>query len=121
MEIAMLKIVLLGLLLLLSWQGTSFAEGMGGLQGAVRDENGKPLTGAAVKVRNLERGVTVTVFSRDGNYGAPELFPGKSEVSVGPGGHAEGAKAEIEIAPGKKTLLNFALKRSAPILTPADL
>src|SRR5258706_7219086 len=122
MEIVMLKIVLLGPLLLLSWQGTSFAEAieMGGLQGAVRDENGRPLTGAAVKVRNLERGVTVTVFSRDGNYGAPELFPGKSEVSVGPGGHAEGAKAEIKIAPGKKTLLNFALKRSAPILTPAD-
>src|SRR5260370_26516179 len=122
MEIAMLKIVLLGPLLLLSWQGTSFAEAIerGGLQGAVRDENGRPLTGAAVKVRNLERGVTVTVFSRDGNYGAHELFPGKSEVSVGPGGHAEGAKAEIEIAPGKKTLLNFALKRSAPILTPAD-
>src|SRR5260221_666160 len=122
MEIAMLKIVLLDLLLLLSWQGISLAEAieMGGLQGAVRDENGKPLTGAAVKVRNLERGVTVTVFSREGNYGAPELFPGKSEVSVGPGGHAEGAKAEIEIAPGRKTLLNFALKRSAPILTRAD-
>src|SRR5216684_4132468 len=119
----MLKIPLFfGLLLILSWQGTSAAEAIGtsSLQGAVRDENGKPLTGAAIKIRNLERGITVTVFSRDGSYSAPGLFPGKSEVSVGPGGHAEGAKAEIEIAPGKKTSLNLALKPSAPILTPAD-
>ena len=120
----MLKIVspFLGLLLVLSWQGTSFAEAIetGGLQGAVRDENGKPVTGAAVKIRNLDRGITVTVFSRGGSYSAPELFPGKSELSAGMGGHAESTKAEVEIAPGKKTLLNFALKRSAPILTPAD-
>src|SRR2546422_6617980 len=124
MEVAMLKIVspFLGLLLVLSWQGTSFAEAieMGGLQGAVRDENGKPVTGAAVKIRNVERGITVTVFSRSGNYGAPELFPGRSEVSAGMGGHAESAKAAVEIAPGKKTLLDLALKRSSPILTPAD-
>src|SRR5258706_7835019 len=121
----MLKIVaiFLALLLVSPWLGTSAAEaiGMGSLQGAVRDENGRPVTGAAVKIRNLERGITVTVFSRGGNYSAPELFPGKSEVSAGLGGHAEGAKAELEIAPGKKTSLNLALKRSAPILTPADL
>src|SRR5882757_8639170 len=119
----MLKIPLfLGLLLILSWQGTSAAEAIerGGLQGAVRDENGKLLTGAAVKIRNVARGITVAVFSRDGNYAAPELVPGKSEVSAGPGGHAEGAKAEIEIAPGKETSLNLALKRSAPVLTRAD-
>ena len=120
----MLKIVapFLGLLVVLSWQGTSFAEatGMGSLQGAVHDENGKPVTGAAVKIRNVARGITVTVFSRDGNYSAPGLFPGRSEVSAGPGGHAEGARAEIEIAPGENTSLNLALKRSSPILTPAD-
>src|SRR2546427_5199975 len=120
----MLKIVapFLGLSLVLSWQSTSAAEAieMGALQGAVRDENGKPAAGAAIKIRNVERGITVTVFSRGGNYSAPGLFPGKSEVSAGPGGHAEGAKAEIEIAPGKNTSLDLALKRSSPILTPAD-
>src|SRR3989475_4435118 len=123
-EDAMLKVVafVLGPLLILAWQSPSAAEAieMGGLRGAVRDENGKPVTGASIKIRNVERGITVTVFSRGGNYGAPELFPGRSEVSAGMGGHAESAKAAVEIAPGKKTLLNLALKRSAPILTPAD-
>src|SRR5258708_25714830 len=36
------------------------------------------------------------------------------------GGRGESAKAAVEIAPGKMTWLNLALKRSAPILTPAD-
>src|SRR6266571_4024709 len=120
----MLKIVapFLGLSLILSSQSTPAAEAieMGGLQGAVRDENRKPATGAAIKIRNLERGITVTVFSRGGSYSAPGLFPGKSEVSAGPGGHAEGARAEVEITPGKNSSLDLALKRSSPILTPAD-
>src|SRR5437763_540254 len=121
MEDAMLKVVVLSLGLWF-WQNTSAAQTIdtGSLQGAVRDENGKPMTGAAVKIRNVERGITVTVFSRSGNYSAPGLFAGRSEVSAGMGGHAESAKADVEIAPGTKTLLNLALKRSAPILTPAD-
>src|SRR5947208_2689 len=121
MEDAMLKVVALSLGLWF-WQNTSAAQAIetGSLQGAVRDENGKPVTGAAVKIRNVERGITVTVFSRGGNYSAPGLFAGRSEVSAGMGGHAESAKADVEIAPGTKTLLNLALKRSAPILTPAD-
>ena len=91
----MLKVVAL-FLPLLFWQSACAAEGIetGSLQGAVRDENGKPVTGAAVKIRNVERGITVTVFSRGGSYGAPELFPGRSEVSAGLGGHAESAKAD---------------------------
>ncbi|TMH50343.1 MAG: carboxypeptidase regulatory-like domain-containing protein, partial [Betaproteobacteria bacterium] len=93
----MLKVVafVLGPLLISPWQSPSAAEAieMGGLRGAVRDENGKPVTGAAIKIRNVERGITVTVFSRGGSYSAPGLFPGQSEVSAGPGGHAEGANA----------------------------
>src|SRR5256885_6871853 len=121
MEQAMLKVVALSLALLL-WQGTSFAQAIetGSRQGTVRDENGTRVTGAAVKIRNVEGRITVTVFWRGGNSSALELSAGRSEVSAGMGGHAESAKADVEIAPGTKTLLNLALKRSAPILTPAD-
>src|SRR2546423_5021520 len=121
MEDAMLKVVALSLGLWF-WENTSAAQTIetGSLQGTVRDENGKPVTGAAVKIRNVERGITVTVFSRGGNYSALELSAGRSAVSAGMGGHAESAKADVEIAPGTKTSLNLALKRSAPILTPAD-
>src|SRR5258708_33759439 len=114
MEKAMLKVVALFLGLWL-WQSTSAAEAIetGSLQGAVHDENGKPVTSAAVKIRNVERGITVTVFSRGGNYGAPELFPGRSEVSPGLGGHAESAKAAGEIGPGNKNGGDLAPKRPA--------
>src|SRR5712691_2656875 len=89
----------LGLLLALFCGGVPIAEAieMGSLQGAVRDESGKPVSGAAVKIRHLERGITVTVFSRGGNYSAPELYPGRSEVSAGLGGHEEATRAEVEI------------------------
>src|SRR2546423_10722802 len=114
MEDAMLKVVALSLGLWF-WQNTSAAQTIdtGSLQGAVRDENGKPMTGAAVKIRNVERGITVTVFSRSGDYSAPRLFAGRSEVSAGMGGHSESAKADGEIAPGAKNLLDLALQRSA--------
>src|SRR5256714_10109264 len=114
MEDAMLKVVALSLGLWF-WQNTSAAQTIdtGSLQGAVRDENGKPMTGAAVKIRNVEGGITVTVFSRSGDYSAPGLFAGRREVSAGLGGHSENAEADGEIAPGAKNLLDLALQRSA--------
>src|SRR5712692_1622184 len=116
-------VLLLGLILAWSWGGVPSAEAieMGSLQGAVRDESGKPVTGAAVKIRHLERGITVTVFSHGGNYNVPGLYPGRSEVSAGLGGHEDSTKAEVEIAAGKGTSLNLTLaKPSSPILTAAD-
>ncbi|HEY6863664.1 MAG TPA: carboxypeptidase regulatory-like domain-containing protein [Burkholderiales bacterium] len=92
----------------------------GELAGTIRDAAGKPLTGAAVKIRNLDRGVTVTVFSRAGRYRAAGLFPGKTEVSAGPDGHAPGAERTIEIATGKAAKLDLALRASDPVVTTAD-
>lgn len=95
-------------------------SGKGALSGAVRDDYGRPVTGAAVKIRNPERGVTVTVFSRNGKYSAPELYPGRSEVTAELGGHEVGRTAAVRIAPGKTTALNLALRPMPPILTAAD-
>ena len=96
------------------------AADTGGLSGVVRDESGRPVTGAAVKIRHVERGVTVTVFSRAGSYSAAELFTGKHEVLAGPGGHEETARAEVQIVPGKTASLDLTLRPAAPVLTAAD-
>src|SRR2546423_15711417 len=103
MEDAMLKVVALSLGLWF-WQNASAAQTIdtGSLQGAVRDENGKPMTGAAVEIRNVERGITVTGFSRSGDYSAPRLFAGRGEGSAGMGGHSGRAEADVEVAPGTK-------------------
>src|SRR2546430_16934669 len=87
MEDAMLKVVALSLGLWF-WQNTSAAQTIdtGSLQGAVRDENGKPVTGAAGKNRNVERGNTVTGFSRSGDYTAPRPFAGRGRSEEGRGG-----------------------------------
>src|SRR2546423_13387409 len=103
MEDAMLKVVALSLGLWF-WQNTSAAQTIdtGSLQGAVRDENGKPMTGAAVKIRNAERGIHRTGFSRSGDYSAPGLFAGGGGVAAGMGGTSESAGAGAEIAPGRE-------------------
>src|SRR5256712_13745214 len=102
MEEDMLKVVALSLALSF-WQSTSVAQAIetGSLQGAVRDENGKPVTGAAVKIRNVERGIPVTVFSRGGAYGGPGLFPGRRGEPPGLAGHTARAQAAPGAAPGK--------------------
>lgn len=114
----------LALLLLLFFGAARPANGveMGSLRGVVRDGSGKVVSGAAVKIRNMERGITVTVFSQQWNYSAPELFPGRSEVAAGLGGHEEGVKIEVNILAGKGTKLDLALPKqpTEPILTPAD-
>jgi virginiamycin B lyase len=115
-----MRIVLFALALVATGAVAADSAEKGGLSGAIRDESGKPVTGAAVKIRNPERGVTVTVFSREGKYRALGLFPGRSEVTAGLGGHEAGATAAVEIAPGKTGASDLALARSAPILTPAD-
>ncbi len=67
----------------------------GSLRGSVRGAQGKPVNGAAVKIHNRDRGITVTVFSRHGNYATWELVTGKSEVSAALPGSSSSESAEI--------------------------
>ena len=114
----------LGLILLLSAGGARAADEVkkGSIRGVVRDASGKPVTGAAVKIRNVERGITVTVFSDRGNYSAPDLYPGRSEIVAGLGGHEENTKLPTGIMAGKEMVVNivFPKEPGEPILTAAD-
>jgi virginiamycin B lyase len=97
------------------------AEEMGSLRGTVRDEEGTMVHGALIKIRNLEKNITVAVFSERGNYLASDVYPGPSEISASLAGHAEGWRADMDILPGKENLHSIALdKDSKPILTPSD-
>ncbi|MBI3940678.1 MAG: carboxypeptidase regulatory-like domain-containing protein [Acidobacteria bacterium] len=95
---------------------------MGSLSGVVRDLSGKGVSGVMVKIRHQDRPTTVTVFSQQGKYHAPELYPGKYEISAGLAGHEESIKAAAEVAAGKETVLNLSLpgNPNKPILTPSD-
>jgi virginiamycin B lyase len=115
-----MRIVFFVLALVATGAAEADSSGKGALSGAVRDDYGKPVTGAAVKIRNPQRGVTVTVFSQEGRYAAPGLFAGRSEVTAELGGHEPGATAAVRIAPGKTTALALALRPVPPVLTPAD-
>ena len=55
--------------------------------GVVKDNTGKPAVGASVKVKNMDRGVTVLVISQQGGrYKASNLLPGKYTVQALGGG-----------------------------------
>ena len=114
-----MRALLLGLALV---SAGSFAAGAdhGELAGTIRDAAGNPVTGGAVKIRNIDRGVTVTVFSRAGRYRAEDLVPGKTEISAAADGHATGAERTIEIAPGQNAALDLSLRASEPVVTTAD-
>ena len=97
------------------------AEKMGSLRGTVRDGEGKMVNGAMIKIRNLNKNITVAVYLEKGNYLASDLYPGPSQISASLPGHTEGWRAEIDILPGKENVHNIALdKDSKPILTPSE-
>lgn len=92
------------------------------LHGSVRDASGKPVNGAVIQVHNIEKGITLTVFSEQGSYRASDLAAGESEVSAGLPGYVPSVKENLNIAPGKDTAHDVALSGNSarPIATPAD-
>lgn len=97
------------------------AEAMGSLRGTVRDGNGNIVNGAMIRVRNLNKNITVAVYSENGNYLASDLYPGPSQISASLPGHTEGGRAEIDILPGRENAHNIALDEdSEPVLTPSE-
>src|SRR6266478_4959609 len=63
------------------------AGGTGAITGVVKDASGTPVSGAIVKVKNTDKGITTTVISQaQGRYKAADLAAGKYSIRAMGGG-----------------------------------
>jgi hypothetical protein len=81
------------------------------LSGLVTDENGGPVPGANVSIKNVGTGVARDVVTNaDGFYSAPNLIPGSYEVRVSAKGFQTLLQKEITLNVGAQQSLNMNLK-----------
>lgn len=81
------------------------------LSGLVTDENGGPVAGATVSVRNTGTGVVREVTTNsDGLYSAPNLIPGDYEVTIAAKGFQTLVQKGITLNVGAQQALNISLK-----------
>jgi len=81
------------------------------LSGLVTDENGGPVPGANVSIKNLGTGVARDVTTNaDGFYSTPNLNPGTYEVRVSAKGFQTLVQKEITLNVGAQQSLNLSLK-----------
>lgn len=81
------------------------------LSGTVQDESGSVVPGAAVVIKNLATGVVTTVAAdADGFYAAPNLRPGRYEVTATAIGFSTQVQAGVTLTVGAKQELNFRMK-----------
>lgn len=81
------------------------------LSGTVQDESGSVVPGAAVVIKNLATGVVTTVAAdADGFYAAPNLRPGRYEVTATATGFSTQVQAGVTLTVGAKQELNFTMK-----------
>ncbi len=81
------------------------------LSGLVTDENGGPVPGANVSIKNLGTGAARDVATNaDGFYSAPNLIPGVYEVRITAKGFQTLVEKEITLNVGAQQALNVSLK-----------
>ena len=86
------------------------AESGSSIAGVVKDDSGKPAVGASVKVKNVERGISVLVISQDkGRYRIPNLIPGKYTIQAQGGGMESEPNATVELDGIKPVTQDLAL------------
>ncbi len=82
----------------------------GGIAGVVTDNSGKPAVGALVRVKNVERGLAITVVSQEqGRYKTPNLPPGKYTAEGMGGAFQSDSKATMELDGSRTVTLDLAL------------
>lgn len=97
---------------------TQFAAGQehtGVISGVVKNASGQAASGAYVKAKNAERGVTFLVVSQDqGRYRITNLPPGKFKVQAIGAGFQSNSPAMVEVASGKEVSANLTLDGLQP-------
>jgi len=88
----------------------ALAQGGASIGGTVVDSTGAVITGATVKVKNVEIGTVRTVVTDSaGRYAAPSLDVGKYEVSAEQDGFRAEVKTGITIAIGQRAEVDLVL------------
>lgn len=81
------------------------------LSGEVTDAGGAIVPGATVSIRNVATGSVRNVTTNDsGLYSAPNLLPGKYDVTVSQKGFAKAVQNGITLTVGAQSVLNIGLK-----------
>jgi len=88
----------------------SSLDGLASLSGAVQAP--KPFKAAQVHIMNMDKQVLFMVYTSGGRYRAPNLFPGKYEVTVRKAGFGADTRT-ITLAAGAKATLDFSLREQA--------
>jgi Carboxypeptidase regulatory-like domain/TonB dependent receptor len=111
---AALQVLLVGLIVVVScgWVTPAKAQVSGAtLSGSVTDEQGGPVAGAAVSIKNVGTGVVRDITTNaDGFYSVPNLLPGSYEVNVSAQGFRALVQKGITLTVGAQQALNLSLK-----------
>ena len=105
------KVILPGVVLLLSLSTSMFAQGNATLSGAVTDSTGAVIPGAVVTVTNDTTGMATTrVTNESGNYEFTNLLPGLYTLTAEVPGFETGIYRNVELKADQPVLLSFTLE-----------
>src|SRR5262245_39266899 len=86
----------------------------GTIEGMVVDQTGAFLPGAEITVKNVETGISRTLFSNErGRYEAPNLPVGQYEVTAALSGFTTSVRRGLSLAVGRTAVVNFTLEIGA--------
>lgn len=108
----MLKVVTSAAFVVLSLAALTWAQvSTGTISGVVRDETGGVIPGVAVRLVNLETGITRTLTTDDqGRYSAPNLNVGAYEVRAEITGFRAQVRRGIDLTVGRQAVVDFAMQ-----------
>jgi hypothetical protein len=82
----------------------------GSIEGTIKDETGAALPGAEITVKNVDTGLTRTLFSNEtGRFEAPNLPVGTYEVTAGMQGFGTAVRRGIALAVGRTAVVDLTL------------